>query len=97
MELHDGNNDSNNNINYPFDSFLIKQYCHRRPKTTVCFYPDEILKIVHIHIAWLTKLYMFSVLDDTKYFSKLIYYTGAAIQQSDILNEYCKTGMGYKE
>ena len=43
----DSNNDSNTNGNCPFDSFLTKQYCQERSKTTVCVYPDVILKIVH--------------------------------------------------
>lgn len=94
---NDGNNDRNTNGNCPFDSFLTKQYCQERPKTTVCVYPDVILKIVHNRMAWLTELYMFSVLNDTKYFPRLIYHTGAAVQRSDILNDYSKTSMGYKE
>lgn len=93
----DSNNDSNTNGNCPFDSFLTKQYCQERPKTTVCVYPDVILKIVHNRMAWLTELYMFSVLNDTKYFPRLIYHTGSAVQRSDILKEYNKTGTEYKD
>jgi len=92
----DSNNDSNTNGNCPFDSFLTKQYCQERAKTTVCVYPDVILKIVHSRMAWLTELYMFSVLNDTKYFPRLIYHTGS-VQRSDIVKEYNKTGTGYKD
>ena len=92
------NNDSNNKGNCLFDSFLTQQYCQERAMSTVCVYPDVILKIVHSRIAWLTERYMFSVLNDTKYFPKLIYHTGgAAIQRSDILDDYSKPGGGYTD
>ena len=75
--------------NCPFDTFLNEKYCQERPKTTICLYPTCVMKIVRNRLDWLTELYMFNLLNDSKYFPKLIYHTNdQEVERDDILNEY---------